>query len=135
MCIAKIRGVPHITNDIVCPVATKPYEEQSCFGITSLVLCNWPENIDVIILQEPAHHNGLRLIGVNAKEIVPLESNVGKFDVWTWTNDLPTRVQKTKFLQASARALANLHIERIGIALLYICLMMNRWIVSTYLYR
>lgn len=131
LCIAKIRGVPHVTNDIVCPVATKPYEEQSCFGNTLLGLCNWAENIDVTILQESAHLNGLRVIGVNAKEIVPLEFNVGKFDVWTWTNDRPTRVQKTKFLQASARAFANLHIGRIAIASLYIYPMMSRWIVSS----
>lgn len=71
------------------------------------------------------------MIGVNAKEIVPVVSNVGKFDVWIWTNDLPIRVQKIKFLQASGRVLANLHIGRIGIALISICPMMNRWIVST----
>ncbi|KAL1512823.1 hypothetical protein ABEB36_002345 [Hypothenemus hampei] len=32
LCIAKIRGVPHITNEMVCPVISKPYEEQSCLG-------------------------------------------------------------------------------------------------------
>ncbi|XP_050306134.1 thrombospondin type-1 domain-containing protein 4-like [Anthonomus grandis grandis] len=32
LCIAKIRGVAHVTNEMVCPVALKPYEEQSCLG-------------------------------------------------------------------------------------------------------
>ncbi|XP_066245264.1 thrombospondin type-1 domain-containing protein 4 isoform X1 [Euwallacea similis] len=33
LCIARIRGVSHVTNEMVCPVASKPYEEQSCYGL------------------------------------------------------------------------------------------------------
>ncbi|KAH1014947.1 hypothetical protein HUJ05_012743 [Dendroctonus ponderosae] len=33
LCIAKIRGVAHVTNEMVCPLALKPYEEQSCLGV------------------------------------------------------------------------------------------------------
>lgn len=32
LCIAKIRGIPHVTNDMVCSISSKPYEEQACYG-------------------------------------------------------------------------------------------------------
>ncbi|CAG9762392.1 unnamed protein product [Ceutorhynchus assimilis] len=33
LCVAKIRGVPHVSNEMVCPANTKPYDEQSCLGL------------------------------------------------------------------------------------------------------
>ncbi|XP_060516907.1 thrombospondin type-1 domain-containing protein 4 [Cylas formicarius] len=32
LCVAKIRGVAHITNEMTCPMALKPPEEQPCRG-------------------------------------------------------------------------------------------------------
>ncbi|XP_025833422.1 ADAMTS-like protein 4 [Agrilus planipennis] len=34
-CIIKIRGQPHVTNDITCNQSEKPYEEQACYGTCS----------------------------------------------------------------------------------------------------
>lgn len=33
LCIAKLRGVAHVTNEMVCSITSKPYEEQSCYGV------------------------------------------------------------------------------------------------------
>lgn len=32
-CVVKIRGQPHITNEMTCSAKLKPYEEQACEGV------------------------------------------------------------------------------------------------------